>query len=84
MQLLSKDEFAALIVKLNSLVTEVAGEDGSAMEGLTMLSCAFGALLDSYAKPNGENPRGMWCLNERACLNDHSLPWHVQILRVSR
>jgi hypothetical protein len=59
MQLLSKDEFAALIVKLNSLVTEVAGEDGSAMEGLTMLSCAFGALLDSYAKPNGENPRGM-------------------------
>jgi hypothetical protein len=46
-------------VKLNSLVVEVTGEDGSALEGLTMFSCAFGALLDSYAKPNPENPRGM-------------------------
>ena len=32
---------------------------GSALRGLEIVAMAFAALLDTYAKPNSENPHGM-------------------------
>jgi len=38
---------------------EIAGRDAGARHGLEVVSAAFAAVLDTYAKPNANNPQGM-------------------------
>jgi hypothetical protein len=49
--------FRELVVKVGELVT--LADDHSALHGLELVACAFAAVLDIYAAPNLENPRGM-------------------------
>jgi len=57
MRQLSEVELKYFINKLNDLVL-IAGQD-STIDGLSILTYAFAALLDIYALPNPGNPQGM-------------------------
>jgi hypothetical protein len=46
-----------VVVGLNALV-EVFGKEG-ALRGLQAVAVGFGILLDTYARPNPNNPEGM-------------------------
>lgn len=56
MPITSKD-FNDIVLALNDVVIRVPG--GSTLDGLTVLTVALGALLDTYAKPNPNNKAGM-------------------------
>lgn len=51
------DELEIVVNKLHATIYEIDTE--SALEGLTLLTLAFGVILDIYAMPNENNPEGM-------------------------
>jgi hypothetical protein len=54
---INKKELEAFVLDLNELMGSVSR--GSTYRGLTMIAGGFAMLLETYAKPNAENPEGM-------------------------
>lgn len=54
---ISKEQFTELVKDLGDLLYKLPGE--SSLDGLTTLAVAYAALLDIYAAPNPNNPKGM-------------------------
>lgn len=63
MKRISQARAAKIIADINAIVE--ANSHGSALRGLTVTASCFAALLDVYAQPNENNPRGM-CDNPQA------------------